>query len=358
MQAKFEELSGKSPNWNDSEEFVAIMMAVVNAELQTEAETQQAVWDAYSPNNATGRANENIAALALLERIPASASRAVVSLSGTPGVIVPAGKIVRHATTKTRWTLLEDVTLPDAGIFECSETGPVPAGVGTLTSIVTPVSGWSSSTNTAATLGRVAETDAELRARRVRALGQASTGTIASISSAVLAVDGITGVLVVDNRTDFDVTVGAFTVAPTKILVMVLPDPLVTDEKTALAEALVSTVAAGTRTVGDETCETSVDGVTYSFNFAYADVRSVDVDVTLSLSSGYELEDVEQAVRDALADYFSLLQIGGNVLLLPVYGKIADIPGITEVVLEFDGSPTNLSLAASEIAQLGTVTVA
>lgn len=357
MQAKFEELSGKSPNWDDSEEFVAILMAVLNAELQTEAETQQAVWDAYSPNNATGRANENLAALALLERIPASASRAVVSLSGTPGVIVPAGKIVRHATTKTRWTLLEDVVLPDAGIFQCNETGPVPAGVGTLTSIVTPVSGWTSCTNTAATLGRVQETDAELRARRVRSLGQASTGTVASINAAVLNVDGVTGALVYANNTDTAQLIGAFDVEPTKILVMVLPNPLTAGEKEALAVALTSTVAAGTRTVGDETCSASVGGVTYSFYFAYADTVIVDVDAELTLKSGYELEDVEQAVADAAEEYFSQLQIGGSVLLLPMYGKISDIPGIDDVVLKFNGTTANLFLANSEIAQLGDVTV-
>lgn len=359
MRAKFEELSGLTPNWDDEDEFVSILMTVLNAELQTEAETPQAIWDAYSPNNATGRANQNLAAMALLEPITASASRAVVSLSGTSGVVVPAGKIVRHSGTKTRWTLLEDGTIPGDVIVESATTGPVTAAVGTLTEIVTPVLGWSGSTNAAAAaLGRLAESDAELRRRRVDALGASSTGTVPAINTAVLAVDGISGVKVVANNTGAPLTIGAYTVADTRVLVMVLPDPLTTGEKAALAGALARTVAAGNKTVGPEACSTTIGGTTYNFLFAYADVVPVSVFVSTTLSPGYTVPDVEDAVNAALADYFAALAIGGDVLLLPIYGRIADITGIESVYVTLNGVAENFLVADSEIAQLGTTVVA
>lgn len=360
MQADFEERSGKSPNWDDAEEFVAIMLQVLNAELQTEAEALQAVWDAYSPNNATGRANQNLAALALLEPIPASPSRVVLTVAGTSGVVIPAGKIVRHSGTKTRWRILEDIEItPGAQVIAQSvDSGPIPAAPDTLTEIVTPVAGWTGVTNfEQATLGRSDETDAQLRIRRTAALGNTSYGTVPAISQAVLNVDGITGVRVVANNTDADLTVGAFTVAPTRILVMVLPDPLTTDEKADLADALQRTLPAGNKSIGDEACSTTVDGVTYSFLFAYADIVTINIEVNTTLKPGYALEDVEDAIGETIAEYFSELQIGGDVGRLPLYGRLADIEGVLTAALLIDGVDADYSVADSQIAQLGTVTV-
>lgn len=358
LQAAFEAASGIVPDWNSNEEFIAIMVDVVVAELQSLAEAHQGLWDVYSPNNATGRALENIAALAGISRRAATFSRATVTLGGTGGVVVPAGKIVRHATTKTRWVLLEDVTLPGDGIVEAEGAGPLTASPGTLTEIVTPVTGWSTTTNAAsASLGSEEETNAELRARRLAELARASTGTVPSIQSAVGDVDGVTGVRVVANNTGADITVGAFTVPNTCILVLVLPDPLTVDEKTALADALLSVVSAGTRTVGGEACSTVIDGVTYNFLFDYATEVSVNVQVTVTPEAGFDVADLEPEIEEALTDYFDTLAIGGDVRLLPIWGALDAIEGIEAVSVLIGGVASDFAVADTEIAIPGTFTV-
>jgi uncharacterized phage protein gp47/JayE len=359
MQAKFEELSGLVVNWDASEEFIAIMLEVALSEIMEVGEAPQAIWDATSPNNATGRALENIAALALITRNAETFSRATVTLGGTPGIFVPAGKVITHNVTKTRWRLLEDATIPADVIVEAETPGAVPAAVGTLTVIATAVSGWTSVTNAAsATLGRPVETDAELRARRLRELARASTGTVPSITSAVADVDGVTGVKVVANNTGTDITVGGFTIPNTGVLVLVLPDPLTLDEQALLGTALLGVVGAGTRTVGAESVAVVDSGVEYTFYFDYATVVTVPVIVSTTLYPGYALVDVEDAINEALVDHFATLAIGGDVLLLPILGALADIQGLKSATVLLFATAADYVVADTQIAQFsGTATV-
>jgi uncharacterized phage protein gp47/JayE len=295
----------------------------------------------------------------LITRNAETFSRATVTLGGTPGIFVPAGKVITHNVTKTRWRLLEDATIPADVIVEAETPGAVPAAVGTLTVIATAVSGWTSVTNAAsATLGRPVETDAELRARRLRELARASTGTVPSITSAVADVDGVTGVKVVANNTGADITVGGFTIPNTGVLVLVLPDPLTLDEQALLGTALLGVVGAGTRTVGAESVAVVDSGVEYTFYFDYATVVTVPVIVSTTLYPGYALVDVEDAINEALVDHFATLAIGGDVLLLPILGALADIQGLKSATVLLFATAADYVVADTQIAQFsGTATV-
>lgn len=359
MRAKFEELSGFVVNWDDAEEFISIMLEVALSEIMEVGEAPQAIWDATNPNNATGRALENIASLALIERNGETFSRATVALGGTPGIFVPAGKVVTHVTTKTRWRTLEDATIPADVIVEAEVPGSVPAAVGTLSVIATAVSGWTTVTNAAAaTLGSPAEADSELRGRRLRELARAATGTVPSITNAVASVGGITGVKVVANNTGADLLVGGFTIPNTGVLVLVLPDPLTTTEQAALGTALLGVVGAGTRTEGGYSVEVVDAGVTYTFQFDYATVVNVAVAVATTLEPGYALVDVEDTINTALVSYFATLAIGGDVRLLPILGALDDIQGLKSATVTLGGVGADYAIADTEIAQFsGTATV-
>lgn len=88
-------------------------------------------------------------------------------------------------------------------IFLSDEFGPIACPVGNLTSIVTPIAGWDSITNqTAGSLGRLVETDAELRIRRQNSIKLLGAGTVESIRSQLLQnVDGVTSASVIENVT-------------------------------------------------------------------------------------------------------------------------------------------------------------
>jgi uncharacterized phage protein gp47/JayE len=81
--------------------------------------------------------------------------------------------------------------------------GPIPAPVGSLTDILTPVAGWTSLTNfKAGVTGREQETDVELRLRRLNSLRISGTATVEAIRARLLQeVSGVTSVLVFENVT-------------------------------------------------------------------------------------------------------------------------------------------------------------
>lgn len=83
---------------------------------------------------------------------------AVAVITGTPGTIIPTGSQV--SSNGNIFKNLAPLTIPGSGtldpaVFVSQQYGPVPCPIGTLTTIVTPVAGWTSVNNTIApdTLG-------------------------------------------------------------------------------------------------------------------------------------------------------------------------------------------------------------
>ena len=87
--------------------------------------------------------------------------------------------------------------------FLAEDYGPIPAPIGTLTTIVTPISGWDTITNlVAGVTGRFIETDAELRIRRQNSIRLFGAATVEAIRAHLLQdVPGVTSALVFENRT-------------------------------------------------------------------------------------------------------------------------------------------------------------
>lgn len=87
--------------------------------------------------------------------------------------------------------------------FTSQTYGPIPAPVGSLTEILTPIAGWAALTNfKAGNTGRFIETDAELRLRRNLSLKIAGNATVEAIRSKLLQnVPGVTSVTIFENVT-------------------------------------------------------------------------------------------------------------------------------------------------------------
>lgn len=72
-------------------------------------------------------------------------------LTGTPGTLIPAGSIVEDVSTND-YSLLNDVILNSDGLgtgaFQSVDPGVFSTAIGELTTIITPVSGWSTVDNT------------------------------------------------------------------------------------------------------------------------------------------------------------------------------------------------------------------
>lgn len=87
--------------------------------------------------------------------------------------------------------------------FLADNFGVIPAPIGSLTEILTPIAGWQSLTNTTAGItGREIETDAELRLRRQNSVRIIGAATVEAIRARLLQeVAGVTQAFVFENRT-------------------------------------------------------------------------------------------------------------------------------------------------------------
>lgn len=354
FQQTYEAESGEAPDW-DEDTFLGAFSEAVIAEVVLNSQGTAQVYDALKLDNATGRSLENLSEFLLIEREEATASRATVTLTGTAATVVPAGKRIQQTVTETIWVTLEDVTIGGGGtadvLVECLTDGPEPAPAGTLTRIVTPVSGWTSVTNAAvADIGSARETDAELRARRQRSLTKGTTGTVPGIAAEIEGLSFVNTALVVENDSLFDLTVGSFTLPGKSYLLLVDPSSLTAEEEQLLAAKLFEVSDTGIKQVGTQTASVTYRGNDYPQYWDYATSVSVPLTITLTLADGYVLADVQEEVETNITAYFGTLSIGDDVRLLGVFGAIDDVDGVVSATVLIDGVAADKAIAATQVA--------
>jgi uncharacterized phage protein gp47/JayE len=275
-----------------------------------------------------------------------------LTLTATPGTTIPSGSQVGIPNTQTVFITTTDATIPAGGsasvTAQAASPGAVSAPAGTLTSILTPVAGWTAVTNALdATVGKNQETDAQFRARRAASLVVAEGGTVsATVNHITKSVPGVTFAGGIENRTD--ATDGTTGLPPHSIQVTVIGGA---DQD--VADAIWASKPGGTNTYG-----TTSGTVTDSFGHAQTVYwnRGVNVpmylSVTLTRGAGYPA-DGDTQVANALVSYVNGLPTGassGVVANWLLASSLAAIPGITGVTILQDRNPAPSSSANTAIA--------
>jgi uncharacterized phage protein gp47/JayE len=259
----------------------------------------------------------------------------------------------------TDWGALAD--------FTAVNTGAVLALAGTLTQIKTPVSGLTAVNNYVdGVLGRDAETDIELRTRRLASLTQAGAATVEAIRSHMLQeIADVVNVLVEDNRTD--VTVGDLTPHSLRAVVQ-------GGVNADIAEKLWELKPAGIETIGtEEVVVTDSMGQPQTIRFARPTPILVWLDVVLTPNAEEEFPTPEAAgllaIREAILAMGNLLNVGDNVIIQTFFAAIYSVPGIATASITRAtgsspgappyGSSANIAIANDEIAtfSLARITV-
>lgn len=169
-------------------------------------ETLQQAYNSKDPNKAVKVDLDVICALTGTLRSDGTPSNVAVTLTGTTGTIIDAGKRIESTTTGSRWTIDQTVTLV-AGTASttatCTVLGPTQADIGTLTNILDTVGGWTGTTNpTAATPGTDEQIDSSLRVERATAVGRPGNNQIDSMLGELFAVSGVRRVKIYENDTN------------------------------------------------------------------------------------------------------------------------------------------------------------
>ena len=156
----------------------------------------------FNPDQSYGIFLDSLGALFGIERIGATATRVTCTLSGTANTIIPEGSQVKD-TSGNIYSLENSATIGAGGSvtadFLCTEKGAIECGAGTVTQIVTAVSGWNSVNNSSAgQTGLAGESDTEFRQQFATRQYQGK-GLIQSIKSAILEVEGVKSCVVINN---------------------------------------------------------------------------------------------------------------------------------------------------------------
>ena len=244
-------------------------------------------------------------------------------------------------------------SLEMVGQFQADEPGPSVLPLGALSEIETPVAGWLSVENrVSGTIGRDAETDADLRIRRDRSVRLQAVNTLDGISANIRQLPGVLDVAARENSgtvTDSD------GVPPQHIWVIVEGG-----EDAAIARTIFERKAGGIGTFGDEAeiVTSEETGQQKEIRFDRPDIVPVFIRVTIEAGPSIPTDYVAR-VRQALVQYGERIGIGDPIILnrlfTPANGALDDVSFIAEILLDTESPPTgtaNLSAEDNERFQI------
>ena len=305
-----------------------------------------------NPDTAIGTALDRLCAINGIKRNSNSYSYATVELTGTLGAHITYGQV--QDSNGYNWQLYQSIYLdePDSedptighaiSVATCLTPGSIQAAADTLTTIVNPQQGWTSVTNpNPANPGFDVETDSALRERRAMSVGINAVTTFDSLIAAISTLtdeDGNTLVSRIkgyenDTTEPVDYDNGGTTVTlPAHSIAIVCECGEVEETMQKIAEAIYLRKTPGTTTVK---CDDDNDGlygvtrdvesslgITNTINYSRLELVNANVEVHIVYNTSYN-EEVEEAIKNNVAEYLNSLDIGEELQVSNLYFPILD----------------------------------
>lgn len=180
----------------------------------------------FDPRTAEGRFQNALAEIYFIKRKPAINSYAMCTINGRAGTQINAGALIESEIDGTQWSLDQNVTIPAnetiTAKFTCLTEGAISASAGTLTKIVTTVTGWDTVTNATATVGSLEESQSAFEDRRYGSVALNARSTTDAVFANVSQCDKVIAVYVTDNKTNVYKAIDGYNLAPHSIFVCVI----------------------------------------------------------------------------------------------------------------------------------------
>jgi hypothetical protein len=316
-------------------------------------EGMQEAYDAWNPDNSGDFSLTSLSAVTGTQRNDSTRSVVECSVTLTAGTYA-VGALVAVVTGNTSARFRNRDEIVSAGVllytfFESEDFGPIAAPNNSLV-IGVPVSGWTTITSGAVTLGKLIESDPDLRIRREAELGGQGSNNVRAVRAALSRLTGMQSVQAFENYTDAYDENGL----PPHSFECVLFDglsPAVLDND--IAQAIWDHKACGIRAFG-LTAGTAIDdvGESHIVYFTRVTIRDVWVEMDLDIyAPGYAGDDV---VKEAVAAFPA--QIGQAITIKKLESIAVDVAGVEDITatrVGFSASPTNtlnLAVGTREIA--------
>ena len=258
----------------------------------------------FDPRTAEGRFQNALAEIYFIKRKPAINSYAMCTINGRAGTQIDAGALIESEIDGTQWSLDQNIIIPVSETitakFTCLTDGAISASSGTLTKIVTTVTGWDTVTNATAIVGSLEESQSAFEQRRKDSVSLNARSTVNAVYANVAQCDGVIAVYAVDNKKNISETIDNYTLTPHSIFVSVIGG-----ENEDIAKAIYNNLSAGC----DYNGNTSVDitneysGAVETVKFYRPDVFNIFVKVQIQNSASLQ-NDYENIVKQAVYNNF------------------------------------------------------
>lgn len=351
-----------------SDEPIGQLNGIMATKIATCHELTQTAFSQFDDTKCEGVQLQALSALTGTFKKGAAKGTVTLSCALTIGATLVAGThVARVAGDETnRWTPKANFTAPSTGlhavVFECERTGEVEALAGTITTIVTPLAGWTSVTNPLdATPGRDDEKDTTLRLRRRAELRAQGACSVPAIAADLLKVSGVIAARVYENATN--VTVAG---RPPHSLEAVIWDGIVP----AAVDATVRETVFKNKPAGIQSLGSVVGSVTDEFGkvhnilFSRATQKPITIAVTLTKDPLTYAGDA--AVEAALVADGALYTLDQDVIRAKLIAIVMSVKGVLDVtaltlnILPNPPGTANIAIGEVEIATFDTsrITVA
>lgn len=200
--------------------------------------------------DASGQQVDGLTAILAIARSGDEPSLVDVTMTGVPGTVVPAGSLAR-STAGNLFVLRADATMGAdglaAGMMESVEGGPVACSAGTITGIVSGLTGWETLDNPEdGELGRLKESDYVFRKQYFRKLFKNAVSARESVLAEVLDQQNVLEAVCEENDTGAAKAVKGVELPPNSIVVVALGGA-----DSDIAQAIQRKKTGGTATSGD-----------------------------------------------------------------------------------------------------------
>ena len=309
------------------------------------------VYNSYNPSVASGAALRNIGLITGIPFGAASKSYATLETQGTVGTIIPALSLVSDADGNEFYSSFE-VAIPGNIQVVSKESGVLDVSAGSVTTIVTPVTGWTGITQLLdGNSGTTAQTQQQYRNSRQRTVMRNSV-SIADAMQANLHELGIDQANVFNN--DSNATVSGVPANTIEVTVGEI-SPAITDYM--IAQVILSTNSMGCSTFGTTTVAiTDTQGVSHNISFTKATQFDVEMAINITFLDP-DFAGAEESIKAALIAHINSLEAGADVVWSRLFQYItafgeAQINSLTIGELLGTLSASNIVIAAGKYTNL------
>lgn len=302
-------------------------------------ELAELVWQSFDPDFATGASLSRLAKINGIERNQGAYSVATLTLTGKPNTLIPKGSIVSNESGSVKVYTINDARIDVGGLAEVNAspdtTGAIQASAGTLNHIKSPIYGWTTVTNTnSMTVGKVRETDQDLRLRRRASVSKGNRNMTESLWASLSNLEGVIEVAVLENASGEVDSRGL----PAHSIHTVISG----GDDLAIANEIWINKTAGTVLAGMNTVTINdFMGGTQDIKFSRPLSVPVKVKVNITPRAGWSYKSAAQ-IRDVLFDYINSSQrVGEELISSGLYSPLNEIGGfsINRVYLAKKGDP-------------------